>query len=58
MFEFDGRVAVFEKDKETMYIETAIPVEMLPESLRSDLKDGIAIDTEQELYEFLENYSS
>ena len=58
LFEFDGRVAVFEKDKETMYLETAIPVEMLPESLRSDLKDGIAIDTERELYEFLENYSS
>lgn len=58
LMEQDGSVIIYEQDKKTVYAETAISVELIPERLRVQLKDGIAIDTEQELYEFLENYSS
>ena len=37
---------------------SSIRVEHLPEELQSGLKEGIALCSDEELYEFLENYSS
>lgn len=54
----EGYVVIYQADHETVYCETSIRVEHLPEELQSGLKEGIALCSDEELYEFLENYSS
>ena len=55
----DGeRLTVYESDSITVFMETDILVEELPEDMREQLKLGIGICTEEELYDFLESYSS
>ena len=55
----DGeRLTVYESDSVTVFMETDILVEELPEDMREQLKLGIGICTEEELYDFLESYSS
>ena len=54
----EGYVVICQADHETVYCETSIRVEHLPEELQSGLKEGIALCSDEELYEFLENYSS
>ena len=49
----EGYVVICQADHETVYCETS-----LPEELQSSLEDGIALYSDEELYEFLENYSS
>ena len=49
---------IYQADHETVYCETSIRVEHLPEELQSSLEEGIALYSDEELYEFLENYSS
>lgn len=53
----EGYVVICQADHETVYCETSIRVEHLPEELQSGLKEGIALCSDEELYEFLENYS-
>ena len=54
----EGYVVICQADHETVYCETSIRVEHLPEELQSSLEEGIALYSDEELYEFLENYSS
>ena len=54
----DDYVTVYEGDKKTVYEYTTIPVTMLPENLRADLKEGIKVTSLGQGYAFLENYSS
>ena len=54
----EGYVDIYQADHETVYCETSIRVEHLPEELQSSLEEGIALYSDEELYEFLENYSS
>ena len=55
----DGeRLTVYESDSTTIYMQTDIMVEQLPEDVREQLDLGIGIQTEEELYDFLESYSS
>lgn len=54
----EGYVVICQADHETVYCETSIRVEHLPKELQSGLKEGIALCSDEELYEFLENYSS
>ncbi|MDO5422832.1 MAG: hypothetical protein Q4F41_03795 [Eubacteriales bacterium] len=56
--EQDGMVLVYRGDKRTLYERTAIRVETLPEILQLEVRMGKMLKTEQELYSFLENYSS
>ena len=56
--ESEGYVVICQADHETVYCETSIRVEHHPEELQSGQKEGIALCTDVELYEFLENYSS
>ena len=49
----EGYVVICQADHETVYCETSIRVEH-----QSGLKEGIALCSDEELYEFLENYSS
>ena len=54
----EGYVVICQADHETVYCETSIRVEHLPEELQSSLEEGVALYSDEELYEFLENYSS
>ena len=56
--EADGLVNIYREDGTTLYETTDIPVSLLPESLRQEISAGKGVATEQELYDFLENYSS
>ena len=54
----DNEVVVYLEDRETIYINTGILMENLPETVQMDLIHMICVDGEEDLYHFLENYSS
>ncbi len=55
----DGReVIVYYGDMKTVYERTGIPVDKLSSDERKELKKGIEVKDEEELYGILENYSS
>ena len=55
---YDNEVVVYLEDRETVYIETDIQMEQLPESLQRDIINMLWIEDEETLYDFLEAYSS
>lgn len=58
LMELNAYVAVYLHDKQTIYEYTNIPVDELPEELKEEIRTGKYVETEEELYGFLENYSS
>ena len=56
--EFNGYVVVYLSDKKTVYEYTDISLEGLPENLQKEIQNGKYIETSENLYGFLENYSS
>ena len=56
--ELQGYVAVYLNDRTTIYEFTEIPVSDLPEEVQQELASGKYVETAEELYAFLENYSS
>lgn len=56
--ELHGYVAVFLNDKATLYQLTNISLTSLPGEVQGEIQEGKYIETEKELYAFLENYSS
>lgn len=56
--EENGVLVVYEKDGKTVVLETNIRLHDLTEETRLLLQKGIKITDEQELYDFLESYSS
>lgn len=54
----NGYVMVYEGDKTTLYEPTSILVETLPKTLQEEIRGGKFLKTQEELYSFLENYSS
>ena len=56
--ELQGFVVVYLKDRETIYEFTEIPVSDLPEEVQQEIVSGKYISSQEELYAFLENYSS
>ena len=53
-----GYVNIYNADQETIYEYTEISIGDLPEELQQEICTGKGVVTEQELYDFLENYSS
>jgi len=53
-----GKLVVFEGKNHEIFMETSIEVEVLPDDLKEKLEVGIFFQTEAELYDFLESYSS
>lgn len=51
-------IVVYESDRKTIYEYTDIIFEELPSSLKKEIKNGKYIENLEELYGFLENYSS
>ena len=58
LLEADGFVAVYEADRKTRYSTTGILLDELPEELRQEIQQGKVIESEEQLYNFLESYSS
>jgi hypothetical protein len=56
--EESGMVTVYYIDKSTIYEYTNILVDSLPDNLKEEIKVGKYISNLDELYNFLENYSS
>ena len=53
-----GRVVVYAMKNQEVFMETSIITETLPLEIQLKLEDGIYFETESELYDFLESYSS
>lgn len=51
-------VVVYEKDKKTVYMATGIPLKSLSDDLAREIMQFKYIANEEELYNFLESYSS
>lgn len=58
LMEKNGYVVVYLEDKETVYEYTSIEIVDLPITLQNEVKNGKYIENIEELYGFLENYSS
>jgi len=58
LLEKNGYVVVVEADKKTPFEYTDILLEDLPDLLQKEIRNGKYVDTKEELYGFLENYSS
>lgn len=51
-------LAVYKGTSSDVYFETDLKPEDLPETLQQELNSGLEFDSLEELYSFLENYSS
>ena len=58
LYDVNGYIVVYLSDKKTPYEYTDVLVEELPEITRKEIRNGKYIDNIEELYGFLENYSS
>ncbi len=58
LLEEGGFVSVYQADRKTHYSSTGILVEELPIELQEEIREGKVIEGEEQLYSFLENYSS
>ena len=58
LFEVNGYIVVYLNDKKTPYEYTDIRFEELPEDLRNEIRNGKYLKNTEELYGFLENYTS
>lgn len=54
----DGYVAVYEFPGNEIYEYTDVILEILPEGLQEEILEGKYLKNEEELYNFLENYTS
>lgn len=55
---YDNKVMVYLEDLETIYIETDIRLDSLPENLQTSIIQMMWVEDEEALYTFLETYSS
>lgn len=58
LMEVNGYIVVYLSDKKTPYEYTSILYDELPETVREEVRNGKYIGSIEELYSFLENYSS
>ncbi|MCM1180060.1 MAG: hypothetical protein NC347_07375 [Clostridium sp.] len=55
---FNGTIVILQSDDKTVYEYTQIMIHMLPEEMQEKINAGYYIENEEDLYSFLENYSS
>lgn len=55
---YDNRVVVLEENKETIYLETDIEADSLPDEVKLLLISTLWVQNEEELYSYLETFSS
>ncbi len=54
----DHFIVVYEEDRSSLYMNTDVLLERLPDSLQREIMEGKFVASEEELYLFLESYSS
>ena len=54
----DGYLTVYDGNRRQVILYTDIPVFSLPQAMQEEVMDGKYIQTEEELYNLLESYSS
>lgn len=54
----ENKVVVYRADGKTVYMETDIPAQDLPADVLQELIQKRVVNTEEDLYDFLESYSS
>ena len=54
----DHLIVVYREDKKTLYMSTDILLEGLNDALQAEIIQGKYLETEEEVYNFLESYSS
>ena len=54
----NGCITVYDKESGEVFEHTNIPLETLPQELQAEVLLGKTLSGDQELYSFLENYSS
>jgi hypothetical protein len=52
------KLVVYKSKNHGIFMETSIEKDMLPQDVQERLKIGIFFESEEELYDFLESYSS
>lgn len=55
---FNGTIVILKGDGKTVFEYTQIPINNLPEELQEQVLVGYPLENEEDLYSFLENYSS
>ncbi|MCD8097242.1 MAG: hypothetical protein LUE31_04220 [Lachnospiraceae bacterium] len=58
LLENDDAVIVYELPQQKLFEYTDVDFDALPESLREEIRQGKYLKNEEELYNFLENYTS
>lgn len=53
-----GRLVVYNTKTQALFMETGIEMHSLPEDIQEKIESYIFFETESELYDFLESYSS
>lgn len=54
----DGQLSVYDRDQDTLYLDTGIQIDDLPQYVQIKITEGMGFDSEEELFAFLESYSS
>lgn len=55
---YDNRLVVLFADRETVYMETGIMIEQVPDEMQRSIMEGYQVTSEQELFEMLEALTS
>lgn len=58
IMEVDGEIGVYKEDKTTLYFRTGLDPKSLPADVLNEVREGKYMDTELQVYHFLESYSS
>lgn len=58
ILEINGEVCVYKQDRVTLYFKTGLLTKDLPPDVRREVQKGKFMDTELQVYHFIESYSS
>lgn len=56
--EENGTVSVYKGETQELFEKTSIPFQKLPTEIQTEIRQGKFFSGEEELFDFLENYSS
>lgn len=58
IMEVDGEIGVYRADRQTLYFKTGLSPEELPDEILQEVREGKFMESELQVYHFLESYSS
>lgn len=54
----DGQLSVYQTEGDMLYLDTGIKLANLPQQVQARISEGVGFHSEEELFAFLESYSS